>query len=1786
MDPQPAIGPEVVVARVPGDGGSRDPLDVVSEFDLRALDHRCGVFRGTAVAGLLRVNQHFLDITGLRADTARGWDWLTVVQSEDRDRVRRAIEAACSAGAKSAFPIRVQSKPGVIQTLRVLIDAAPSGSEDDWIFIGAVEVEAVPKTVLEPEVEPVGVDASDPYEILVAALPIAVAYVAPDGIIEYANEAWTAFTGHGIDASVFDALGLDADRQDGVSLPAVIEIGDEVAQVWTAALADRLGGGYVVTLVDAGPTPIEPLAEPTARVADDESGEPAAPVSSITNSFVALLDATTDYGALMAPDGALIHLNAAARTLLDLGDDVGVQGRVLREFVDYRDANHDTFDDIVLDALTDSGVILSRGEIVDGDGGVRPVTVMLFALNDGDGVPEALVALVRDDTDLQRAERQLRDREQWYRTMLAHATDVVTVVDQELRVTYASPSTLELHGVTAAELLGQPHTVVVHDDDREIVDAAVDRACRDAEAVTVRYRSVWPDGTVRVLETRIEDLLADSIINGMVFNTRDVSEAESETEARHRSDAAFRTLVRAAPAAIYAVGLDGNVELWNPGCEELFGWSAEEVVGSPLPFLTEDLLDDARDAVAAVLRGEEIVAEAAFRCRDGSMVNVRLAVAPITSADGNVTSVVTVAIDVSDRVIATEQLAGRAAADQLIAALVRSLVDATPQTVEARASEVLGQLAERFGADAAALCMRSSRAPELVWPAGVELELEDWSAPPSVGPFLDDEPPTSEVHGGWVVAGDTGPLGLVALRWSSLPTVNLEDLECLDVIGAALVAAMDRATAERSIHASDLRFRALAEHSTDLVVVLGADLQPQYVSPTASRFLGIDEHDRFDPSRSLIHADDGDAVRAALARIATSACGTISEPVTGRFRRVDGEYRWVEIVVTNLLEEPVVGGIVINARDVTHRREVEQQLRESEERFRGLVQNLAEGVTVLAADGSVKYSTPSAARMMGFEIGHGTGKLGLDFVVEEDRDRAAEIVGRAFTEPGIQGPIALRVHAADGEIRVVEAMGHNRLDDPQVEGIVVTTRDITSTVAAEDSARRSDARLRALVENLSDVVTIVDVRGQLLYTSPASGSLFGFVEGDESWTDPLSRIHPLDRDAAVAQLGVQVATGGDDPVQFRLHAADGTWRHVESIARDMTDDPDIAGIVVTTRDVSARRRAETLVADQAQLLTLIARGAPLSSTLSSLCEVLERHVGDVTCGFLLVDQDRQVLKLGAGPRIPLDLADACQNTPIGGTDDIFGATAARGANAVVLDINTDDRAEKLREVAKRCGVAGIWSTPIFDSMAQRVIGTLAMFFDSAREPSGSEREVVRMFTQTAAIAIERQVAEDLLAHRANHDALTSLPNRVLFLEFLSLALARTTRDRGALAVLFLDLDRFKHINDGLGHDAGDEVLREIGARLQSAMRPTDVVARFGGDEFTVLCDGLDPTRAEQHVGEVARRLLEVIEQPLTIDGEDRRMSASLGIAMAVPESDPDGLLRDADAAMYVAKQRGKARFEIFDDNMRSSMSARLDLESRLERAIEREEFRLFLQPIIDLSNGRCVGAEALLRWQDPELGLVTPDAFIGIAEETGLIIPIGEWALADACRTVARWEEVGLLAPEFTMAVNLSARQVAQADLADQVRRVIEKSGPMASRICLEITESVLMEESSVEAMQALRDLGVRLSIDDFGTGYSSLGYLKRFPVDSVKVDRSFVDGLGTDPEDSAIVAAVVSLGHALGLSVVAEGVETSGQLHELLALGCDRAQGYWFSGPRDPTEFAGLLNQQPWVDGSALWRR
>jgi diguanylate cyclase (GGDEF)-like protein len=460
-------------------------------------------------------------------------------------------------------------------------------------------------------------------------------------------------------------------------------------------------------------------------------------------------------------------------------------------------------------------------------------------------------------------------------------------------------------------------------------------------------------------------------------------------------------------------------------------------------------------------------------------------------------------------------------------------------------------------------------------------------------------------------------------------------------------------------------------------------------------------------------------------------------------------------------------------------------------------------------------------------------------------------------------------------------------------------------------------------------------------------------------------------------------------------------------------------------------------------------------------------------------------------------------------------------------------------------------------------------------PGSDALQIASLVTHLAAIAIERKEFEDRLAHQSLHDPLTGLPNRALFLDRLAQAIARCRRTHSTVAVLFFDLDRFKVVNDSLGHDAGDELLDAVARRLESVVRPGDTVARFGGDEFTVLCEDLPVDDGRTRAVEIAARLSGAINAPFTSLSNETFLSASIGIAFAGNGDErPEELLRDADAAMNHAKELGRGRIEVFDDALRARALARHATETALHQALQRGEFRLFFQPIVDLVEGRCVGAEALVRWQHPERGLVPPTEFIGLAEENGLIVELGAWVLEEAARQSAQWQ-LDCEDP-FVVSVNLSALQLAQPDLVDRVAAALEHTGATSANICLEITESVLMDDAdaTIAAIERVRELGVRLSIDDFGTGYSSLGYLKRFPVDVVKIDRSFVDGLGTDSGDTAIVTAVIGLAHALGMRAVAEGVETPEQLGELVRLDCDEAQGYFFAPPQPADDLRELMGR------------
>jgi len=474
-----------------------------------------------------------------------------------------------------------------------------------------------------------------------------------------------------------------------------------------------------------------------------------------------------------------------------------------------------------------------------------------------------------------------------------------------------------------------------------------------------------------------------------------------------------------------------------------------------------------------------------------------------------------------------------------------------------------------------------------------------------------------------------------------------------------------------------------------------------------------------------------------------------------------------------------------------------------------------------------------------------------------------------------------------------------------------------------------------------------------------------------------------------------------------------------------------------------------------------------------------------------------------------------------------------------------------------------------------LIGTLA-----AREPwLLLARGLILTVLVTALVEVlqrRRRYASALeLAHQAVHDALTGLPNRLQVADRLEQALARSSRTGSEVAVLFIDLDRFKLINDGRGHAAGDELLMAVADRLRQVVRGGDVVARFGGDEFVVVCE--DQTAAFE-ASLVAGRILDALREPVVVDGHEIFLSASIGIAMADGTGSPESLLRDADAAMYRAKEKGRARCEFFDATMRTEALDHLETQSALHRALERDELRVFYQPVVDLKSGAVAGVEALVRWEHPQHGLVSPASFVPLAEESGLIVPIGAWVLDQAAAQVACWRTRSW-GRNLTVSVNLSARQLRQPDLIPAVMSTLLESGTDPSLLCLELTETTFMEDarSHREALEGIKGLGVGLAIDDFGTGYSSLTYLKRLPVSVLKIDQVFVGGLGRDASDTAIVKSVIDLAHALGLVVVAEGVEDSDQVAHLRKLGCDLAQGYFFARPQPAEELEAFL------DGGAI---
>jgi diguanylate cyclase (GGDEF)-like protein/PAS domain S-box-containing protein len=471
------------------------------------------------------------------------------------------------------------------------------------------------------------------------------------------------------------------------------------------------------------------------------------------------------------------------------------------------------------------------------------------------------------------------------------------------------------------------------------------------------------------------------------------------------------------------------------------------------------------------------------------------------------------------------------------------------------------------------------------------------------------------------------------------------------------------------------------------------------------------------------------------------------------------------------------------------------------------------------------------------------------------------------------------------------------------------------------------------------------------------------------------------------------------------------------------------------------------------------------------------------------------------------------------------------------------------------------------------------FVSVSGEPMHDEAGRFRGYRGVSRDITAQKLAEARAQHIAMHDGLTGLPNRRMFLQLLKGAVATSARYERRFAVLFVDLDRFKFINDTLGHEAGDTLLKEIAARFTAALRTSDVLARLGGDEFVILA--LEVADAEQ-AGAVARKLLEAASKPIRLGGQDCRISASIGVALYPDDGiDEQMLMKNADIAMYVAKDDGKNTYQMFSTEINSQSMERLNIENGLRHALERQEFTLHYQAKLDLRGSGISGVEALLRWRSPELGDVSPSRFIPVAEESGIIVAIGRWVLRAACMQAVAWQAQGL--PPIRVAVNISARQFGDVELLQDVERVLAESGLDPALLELEITEGMLIHDTgrAIAVMTAIKKLGVRLAIDDFGTGYSSLGQLKDFPIDTLKVDRSFIRDLATNSQDKAIASAIIAMGRTLSMTVVAEGVETLEQQEFLRDQACDEMQGFYFSRPISAEELAELLRANPHLAGA-----
>ena len=841
---------------------------------------------------------------------------------------------------------------------------------------------------------------------------------------------------------------------------------------------------------------------------------------------------------------------------------------------------------------------------------------------------------------------------------------------------------------------------------------------------------------------------------------------------------------------------------------------------------------------------------------------------------------------------------------------------------------------------------------------------------------------------------------------------------------------------------------------------------------------------------------------------------------------------------------------------------------EERERLWDLLEQSHEFVGIVDVSGCLVYANERLRRFFGIEHGRDFGlqKAAAHFSEESLRILRDVAIPQLYRVGSWKGELELI--GIDGtHITVLESTHLHRDASGEPTYVATIAQDMTELRDARHRLEASEARFRSLAHHSNDLLAIVDMSARYVYVSPSHERVLGYAPAELVGQPPLVLIHPEDRERAREAFAAQIL--GDpaqepQPVEFRHLHRDGSFRHMEAIATNRITDPAIAGVLVNARDVSERRRAADLSAVQANILERAARHQPLREALLPVAAMLERSIeGDVAV--MLLDDERPGVELAVAPRLPAQCVAAI--AAIRGTSGALEAWAElHQENGYLQGRMVDSGTPHPTAVEFLAAGYTHWTNAVIrEGGVGTPLGVIMVLGHQQLRPR--DAEFVGTAADLVALCVERTRSADRLNRLALHDALTGLPNRTQVTEHLA-RLAVAPDPATPAAVLFLDLDRLKVVNDGMGHAAGDRILVELSRRLRAEVRPEDLVARFAGDEFVIVAEGLSRAGALA----LASRVLDVVGRPHRIDGRELVVTGSIGVAF-VEGPDAAAVLRDADAAMYAAKAGGRSRFEEFTSDLHVRATERLELEADLRRALAEGEFVLHYQPAVALADDTLLGFGSQLRWEHPGRGLLVPDEFAVVAEEIGAIGAIDRFALEAACEQAAAWRARGCCG-DFALGVHVCGSTFASPGFPDDLEAILDRTGMPPEYLVIELSERALVDIGPrfTETMDELLALRVGVVLQDFGTGYSSLAHLRRHRIQTLKLHSSIVQKVLSSPDDRAIVAAVVTLGRQLGLFTLAMGVDTAEQATALRALGCDIGQGDWWCPPMPVDELERVL--------------